>query len=156
MWNLNNPYEYRNNNLRQIGFKSYASYLKSELWLSIRDRVLLAHRMCQSCGKRAATQVHHRAYDIPTLLGETLACLSALCGGCHRKGERPRAKQQDRYDRLQRANAVALNGVRNQVEQLQEPIDAPPLWRRRVRRKKRKTIAPFSTDMKPRLCRKPI
>jgi hypothetical protein len=38
-WNLNNPYGYRNENLRIMGFKSYRSYLHSDLWKGIRTTV---------------------------------------------------------------------------------------------------------------------
>lgn len=151
MWNINNPYEYRNDNLRRLGFKSYAAYLKSALWRSIRDRVLVRHRMCQSCMKRASTQVHHRAYDLHTLSGADLRCLTALCRPCHKRGERPHLRQQDRHDRLQRANGVALAGWRNGREELAEPIDASPLWHPVTAIRKPRPASPFSTNMQPRL-----
>lgn len=110
-WNLNNPYEYRNENLKKLGFKNYQSYLRSELWKSIRSRVLQnAKFRCIRCRKKA-TQVHHRAYDMATLRGDELSALTAVCDRCHKKAEHTKPERDDHlglngYQRLQRANAM--------------------------------------------------
>ena len=108
---LNNPYEYRDDNLRRLGFDGYGQYLKSELWADIRRRVLeRAGNICEACHKRDATQVHHRSYDPATLRGESINALTAVCARCHRKAERteqPKARVEDEapaYARLQFAN----------------------------------------------------
>ena len=69
------------------GFGSYQEYLKSDLWKSIRARVLERDNYkCRLCGKHA-TQVHHRHYGIRTMKGKTLTHLMSVCGGCHQKIE---------------------------------------------------------------------
>lgn len=69
--------------LKEIGFGSYAEYLKSDLWRSIRYRVLSQKgRRCKVC-RCPATCIHHRAYDEKTMRGETLERLVPLCHGCH-------------------------------------------------------------------------
>lgn len=103
-WNINNVYRYRDDNLLAMGYPSYRAYLKSDLWRSIRARVLAARPLCEGCAKRQATQVHHRAYDPVTLRGENLNALTAICRRCHYVGERPFQDNQDAADRLARAN----------------------------------------------------
>lgn len=88
-WDHANPYRYRNDNLEAMGFGSFRAYLKSPLWQSIRARVFEAQPLCIACGRKKATQVHHRAYDPKTLRGDCLNSLSAVCARCHRKAERP-------------------------------------------------------------------
>lgn len=105
-WNLDNPYEYRNENLKRLGFKTFRLYLKSELWRTIRARVLARppEGLCQKCQRKKATQVHHRAYDMATLAGTNVDSLTKTCARCHVKAERPDDHGQSAYDRLQRAN----------------------------------------------------
>lgn len=103
------PYKSRDQLLRQMGFDSYASYLKSDLWADIRERVLIRDkRTCRTCGRKA-TQVHHRKYSLKALKGKDLFHLSALCAGCHRgiefdKGGRKRGmnKVTNEYRRRRR------------------------------------------------------
>jgi hypothetical protein len=72
--------------LKSIGFDSYAEYLKSPLWASIRSRVYASKgRMCLDCKTRRATQIHHRQYDLTTLKGDTLNYLVPVCRQCHRE-----------------------------------------------------------------------
>lgn len=88
-----NPYAERNRLVEKIGFKNYPAYLKSELWADIRARVLdrdlwkcvMWHSddMCDN----PATEVHHRRYDLGTLLGIELSGLVAVCRGCHQRAE---------------------------------------------------------------------
>lgn len=111
---LNNPYQYRNDNLRALGFRSYRSYLRSALWHDIRRRVLDRDKwQCRRCFLKAS-QVHHRAYDPATLRGDCIDALSAVCGRCHGKAEYKKAKAteknigQQAYQRLMRANVDIL------------------------------------------------
>lgn len=96
--------------LRGMGFPSYAAYLASELWASIRERVLERDgRQCRLC-PREASQVHHTTYTREVLLGRELKWLAAICGGCHRYIEfdretgtkRPAAEVAERYRRARR------------------------------------------------------
>ncbi len=73
-------------NLQSLGFVSYADYLKSPLWASIRSRVYASKgRICLDCKSHRATQIHHRQYDLETLKGDTLNYLVPVCRNCHRK-----------------------------------------------------------------------
>lgn len=65
-----------------MGFASYADYLASELWASIRSKVLLNGAACYCCG-REATQVHHSAYRKKDLEGRDLRRLHPICARCH-------------------------------------------------------------------------
>lgn len=77
-------YGERESILREMGFPSYAAYLASDLWASIRERVLARDgRRCRLC-PREASQVHHTKYSRAVLLGRDLKWLAAICGGCHR------------------------------------------------------------------------
>lgn len=83
-------YQDRNKILATMGFPTYAAYLASELWKGIRARVLrrdgYACRFCVGT-KARAIQVHHGAYDGPTLRGEKLGRLYSSCATCHRSLE---------------------------------------------------------------------
>jgi hypothetical protein len=79
-------YTERNRVLKAMGFESYAVYLRSDLWLGIRSKVLIAQPDCFVCGK-LASQVHHTAYRKKDLEGRDLRRLVALCRHCHRRIE---------------------------------------------------------------------
>lgn len=82
-----NEYGKRNRLILRMGFASYAHYLASELWASIRARVMDAWRhKCVVC-HGAASEVHHLDYDRPTMDGSSLSGLTPMCGKCHRKVE---------------------------------------------------------------------
>lgn len=80
---IKNPYLRRNKTLIKIGFSSYKEYLNSDLWKSIRIKVLkLSNFKCKSC-KNKANQVHHLSYHKDVLLGLKLESLVSLCEKCH-------------------------------------------------------------------------
>jgi hypothetical protein len=113
MWNINSPYRDRDETLRRMGFKSYQHYLQSSLWRDIRQRAIdAAQKRCVRCGrnrgKGVTLQVHHRAYDLRTLVGGDLRSLSVVCKGCHKLAEKP-TRQQDPNDRLHNANETVLS-----------------------------------------------
>ena len=68
--------------LNAYGHKNYAAYLQSELWASIRAKVLTGAICACGCGK-SANQVHHKAYTEANLLGKTLRGLVAINHDCH-------------------------------------------------------------------------
>ena len=71
-------------NLRSLGFGSYAAYQRSRLWRAIRGRVMERDNgKCRRCGRQAQA-VHHDSYDIATLKGESLVHLHCVCGKCHK------------------------------------------------------------------------
>lgn len=70
-------------NVRKLGFSRYLGYLHSDLWKSIRLRVLMRDRFsCRMCGARA-NQVHHRRYVMSAMDGTNIGLLVSLCGKCH-------------------------------------------------------------------------
>lgn len=84
--------------LRSLGFETYRAYLVSELWITIRARVMERDEgTCRVC-KRPAKHVHHCSYAKPVLAGEDDSALVSLCFGCHQRlefdGERKRGKRE--------------------------------------------------------------
>lgn len=66
-----------------IGFSTYAEYLASPLWRSIRGKILKAAKgKCHYC-RGLAYQVHHERYTEGNLLGKTEDGLQATCKTCH-------------------------------------------------------------------------
>ena len=63
--------------------RAYLAHLNSPYWDSLRlDVVARANGICELCGERRLTQVHHLHYD--TLGHETLNDVQGLCARCHR------------------------------------------------------------------------
>lgn len=80
-------YGRRNQILRQMGFPKYKDYLASDLWKSIRQRVLdRDNRKCHVC-RGPAWQVHHKNYHEETLRGTCLDALVTICPTCHTQAE---------------------------------------------------------------------
>lgn len=81
--NWQEAYANRNRILADIGFVCYSNYLVSDLWKSIREKVLRRDRFqCFGCGHHAF-QVHHRSYDVEVLKGININPLVAICRDCH-------------------------------------------------------------------------
>ena len=98
----------RGDMLKELGFDSYAEYLDSDLWRSIRERVFYEKgRRCTCCSKMAS-QVHHAEYTDENLAGDNLDELFPVCGECHRKTHFKRGKF-----RSQRASKQSLNRRKN-------------------------------------------
>lgn len=114
MWNCNNPYRDRNETLQKLGFNTYKEYLKSDLWKSIKKRVMdAAGERCSRCSYRGTKrlQVHHRSYDLRTLVGTDLRSLTVLCRSCHCAIERPTDFTRTAYDRLWFANEAISSKI---------------------------------------------
>lgn len=79
-------YSIRNRELASMGYATYADYLASPLWATIRKRVFARSNACEFCGDRA-TQVHHSSYHRSVLDGSNLTQLHAVCRECHLYGE---------------------------------------------------------------------
>lgn len=79
--------KHKQNPLRRLGFASYEEYLASDLWRTIRGRILERDgNLCQTCGKPAEV-VHHKNYDRPVLEGKQDFQLVSLCHVCHESFE---------------------------------------------------------------------
>lgn len=77
-------YSERNAILKEMGFATYALYLRSAQWATVRGLVLARDdAKCCGCGKRA-NQVHHRQYTRAALEGRDITTLSAICPRCHK------------------------------------------------------------------------
>jgi hypothetical protein len=79
-------YTRRNYLLRQLGFRSYQEYTRSELWGVIRKQVLCRDGYKCFCGK-TATEVHHQSYRMDVLVGKDITPLISLCRACHFRAE---------------------------------------------------------------------
>lgn len=76
----------RNTVLREMGYRTYALYLKSPLWRRIRKAQLKLHPDCSVCG-RVANQVHHKTYSRRCLEGKLPRMLVSLCEPHHKACE---------------------------------------------------------------------
>jgi 5-methylcytosine-specific restriction endonuclease McrA len=66
---------------------SYDKYISSDLWKTIRKRILLRDKglcQCINCTEKA-TDVHHMSYGAEVLRGERDGELLSLCEECHRR-----------------------------------------------------------------------
>lgn len=72
--------------LAELGFTGYHEYLQSDLWKSIRQRVLDIDSRCWVCLTNEFVQVHHLQYTMDNLRGDTIDGLIPLCKPCHIKG----------------------------------------------------------------------
>jgi hypothetical protein len=76
--------------IQEANRKEYSAYLLLPQWRDIRaKRMAIANGICEGCGDRPATQVHHLTYDHRG--HEMLWELRAVCDECHdlihKKGE---------------------------------------------------------------------
>ena len=116
MWNCGSPYRERDATLARLGYESYQSYLGSQLWASIKAKAIRKSKgRCSRCRSMKGIQVHHRAYDEKTLIGDDLRSLSVVCGRCHLIAESP---QQARHgmDRLSEASHYIMTSRPRQLE----------------------------------------
>lgn len=80
-------YDARRHVLLSMGFSTYKEYLLSNLWASIRAKVLLDCPGCRVCLDKKAVVVHHRSYAKDVMEGNDLEPLISMCMGCHKKIE---------------------------------------------------------------------
>ena len=67
---------------REDFWDKYAEYLQSEAWATKRSKIMTRARgVCEGCGERQATQVHHLTYA--RVFNEMLFDLVAVCDDCH-------------------------------------------------------------------------
>jgi hypothetical protein len=117
-------------NPSEAGWKTWYSetYLQSEAWKARRDAVLRrAQFVCEGCGERPATQVHHRpeAYRQLRQSGRELLCdLVALCEDCHGlvahadkpKEPMPKVLRDDLHSRILDAN-LRMDSLRKEARE---------------------------------------
>lgn len=92
-------YAERDSVLRSMGFKSYPAYLASELWSSIRARVIDRDLKCRICNGKGSS-CHHVSYSKDALNGDDIDFIIYTCKSCHKhiefRGERKRPFIQSR------------------------------------------------------------
>ena len=82
-------YAYADSAKREERLRKYADYINSAEWSRKRSRVMMRARqgaafpMCEGCGDRPATEVHHLTYQ--NLGEEFLWELAAVCDHCHER-----------------------------------------------------------------------
>lgn len=81
-------YTARNLTLKKLGFKSYAEYLRSKTWKTIKSVVRQLRGKFCSCCHRLGPQIHHTDYSAETLSGKKLTSLYPICDKCHTEIER--------------------------------------------------------------------
>src|SRR4051794_37316294 len=75
--------QYRDDNLRRLGYRTYRQYLKSDLWYSIKTAARDAtDDVCQKCRITRASHIYPGAYDKATLQGRNLWGIRVLCHQC--------------------------------------------------------------------------
>jgi hypothetical protein len=80
-------YSQRNKKLQAMGYANYREYLASDLWRSIRSRIMTRDKgRCRIC-KAVAVDVHHLRYTWRVLNGQSDKHLLALCRSCHEMAE---------------------------------------------------------------------
>jgi 5-methylcytosine-specific restriction endonuclease McrA len=111
----------------------YEAYLQTELWETIRSRILKRdHNLCVRCGDWA-TQVHHRNYKRRTMCGGDDKALVSLCAICHRNisvkpsGQKRRRSQQERLLKLKPWNHKEIAAATKEKPQ---PLTKTERWRR--------------------------
>lgn len=106
--------------LRRLGFGSYKEYLASDLWASIRKRVLTAGKgKCRACGCTAQC-VHHKKYGMAEMSGKDISYLVPLCHKCHSEIEFDSGLKADLPMANRRLNRIIL-GIGNE-----HPVDIVP------------------------------
>lgn len=129
-----NAYSRRNRRIRELGLaQTYQEYLKSDIWLWIRRRVLdRDKRRCRLCDAKA-TEVHHTNYSRTTLIGQNLAALYAVCRKCHETVEFADGRKLN----MQEMRA-AMRGLRPDCFGVNRELARVEREQNKVRRAKRK------------------
>lgn len=126
-------YESRNLILRKMGFRSYAEYLKSDLWKRVRASMFKRKdRLCYICSDPAYTG-HHNRYRESDLNGETIKHLHPICEKCHDRIElepdgskRPMCNVTrefliERRNSKQKANGPDIGDLSSMFDYLKKP-----------------------------------
>ncbi len=114
-------YSDRNQVLKDLGFRSYQDYLRSDLWASIRDHSMALSSVCVGCHGKA-TQIHHGRYRRCDLDGTCMSMLFPVCGACHRYIE---FGSRDGHKLSVEQATAKLKGMTAQPSANENPIDSP-------------------------------
>ncbi len=89
----------------------YRKRLAAPSWQLLRQQVFArCNGVCEKCGERPATQVHHLHYK--TLGCETPACLQGFCFRCHDETHGGRLSRKGQHNAQKRTETVSYRGLR--------------------------------------------
>ena len=87
---LINQFILRNKALKEMGFKSYNDYLKSDIWIKTKIVWYKAKKRkpaywgsCNLCGSKSNLVLHHMNYKFNNICKPTLVGKITLCEYCH-------------------------------------------------------------------------
>lgn len=75
------------NKLRSLNIYSYGSYLKSDYWKMLKEKMYLSKtpKNCFCCGSNSYLDIHHRKYKAKDIDRLNISNLVYLCRSCHTK-----------------------------------------------------------------------
>lgn len=103
-------YGLRRERLSALGYPTYKSYLGSDLWKGIREKILPCQ--CRLCAN-PAKQIHHLDYETDTLQGIRTEALIPVCGKCHRAIEFSHGNKRDAISAAARCKTLLARRVRS-------------------------------------------
>lgn len=117
-------YEKRNRILRDLGYKSYSEYLKSDEWIELRNERMRDCSCCVVCS-RPATEVHHFSYETTIILGVHKDLLLPLCRKCHEDTELDvhRKKRTLRESKATLLDNLTIRGKHELVEKIRIAVE---------------------------------
>ncbi len=84
----------------------YQKYLHSDLWNTIRTRVMLRDNdKCRECGKKVS-QVHHLSYAPEVMAGHDDSQLVSLCRACHKTKHPDKQRRRDKREGGKRVKPI--------------------------------------------------
>jgi len=120
---------------KELGYKSYDSYLKSGLWKKIKKRVLVKHNYkCIVCGDHAKI-VHHKFYSYDILKGYNIFPLVVICEIHHNEIHRGKKGVDEVNKSLQKLIDREKEKREEKIIIRIEPGENKKIW------KKKKTLA---------------
>jgi len=86
---------------RKIKFENYRTFLHSEYWKRIRNKVLKRDEYtCRKCGSTYNLQVHHKTYENHGAEHKHLNDLITLCNFCHTLEHQADKELNERYNQI--------------------------------------------------------
>lgn len=127
-------------NLKRVGYTSYAAYHASPLWQTLCERVYRCKgKTCDACRETLATQVYAESFSVGTLNGSDIGPLRPLCGDCFSKAQEhgpemlpPSEWELNRRERRKRKSERKAAKQRGEKPPKREPL-APNAWSKRIK-----------------------
>lgn len=118
------------------------SYLTSELWMSIRDKVIKRDPVCMKCGVSPSTDVHHMRYR--NIVNIRNSDLVGLCRPCHSFIEKcKKTRMMPKVHNLQKIREITPESIGRVIKKRRETViltesllkrvcECPPPSKRRI------------------------